>query len=85
VKSASFERKLIEGRLLIGGNGSLRYWLNINKPTKKCVLHVEGRPYEVKKEVTPLKGVGESRKMAVGFLFHVFILTNRNIFVSKFA
>jgi len=40
----------------------LRYWLNIDKPTKKCVLHIEGCTYEVEKEATPLKGIEEIKK-----------------------
>jgi hypothetical protein len=39
----------------------LEYWLNIDKPNKICVLHVEGCTFEVRKEVTPLKGIGEIR------------------------
>jgi hypothetical protein len=48
--------------LLVGGDSSLRYWLNIDKPTKKCVLHTEECTYVVEKEATPKKGVGEITK-----------------------
>jgi hypothetical protein len=44
------------------GSNGLRYWLNIDKPSKKCILHTEGCTYETNKEATPNKGLGEIKR-----------------------
>jgi len=38
------------------------YWLNIDKTTKKCVIHINGCSYERKKEETLWKGISELKR-----------------------
>lgn len=33
------------------------YWMNIDKPNQRCVLHLNGCLYEKKKKQTKLKGI----------------------------
>jgi len=40
----------------------LEYWLNVDKPTKKCVLHIRGCVFEVDKQESKRKGVGKTKK-----------------------
>jgi len=37
----------------------VKFWVNVDKPTKKCIIHREGCRYEQAKTETPLKGIGE--------------------------
>ena len=46
----------------------MTYWLNIDKPTKKCTIHEKGCIYEISKVETPLKGIG-ALKSDGGWLF----------------
>jgi len=38
------------------------FWVNIDKPTKRCVIHRDGCKYEQAKSETPLKGIGELKQ-----------------------
>lgn len=38
------------------------YWMNVDKPTKTCVLHIEGCLYEKQKKETKWKGVGSLKR-----------------------
>jgi hypothetical protein len=40
----------------------LEYWLNVDKPTKKCALHVKGCVFEVEKQESKGKGIGKIKK-----------------------
>ncbi len=39
-----------------------KYWVNVDKPTKKCTIHVEGCRFERGKYEMRLKGIGELRR-----------------------
>lgn len=41
---------------------NLPIWLNIDKPTRRCTMHVESCPYTNTKHETPLKGIGELKR-----------------------
>lgn len=47
----------------------MRYWLNVDKPTKKCTMHVEGCIFELEKRETPLKGIGRIKRDGGWFSF----------------
>ena len=49
----------------LGNSKSLfteKYWMNVDKPTKTCVLHIEGCLYEKQKKETKWKGVGSLKR-----------------------
>ena len=33
------------------------FWVNVDKPTNRCIIHREGCKYEQTKRETPLKGI----------------------------
>ena len=37
----------------------MTFWVNVDKPTKRCVVHREGCRYEQDKSETSLKGINE--------------------------
>lgn len=37
-------------------------WVNVDKPTKRCVIHRQGCQYEQDKSETPHKGIGELKR-----------------------
>lgn len=43
-------------------NEDIKYWLNVDKPTKKCTLHTEGCTFEKKKKGTLFKEIGDIKK-----------------------
>lgn len=38
------------------------FWLNVDTPTKRCVLHRAGCPYAQAKAETPYKGIGHLKR-----------------------
>ena len=38
------------------------YWMNVDVPTKRCVLHRPGVAYAVGKRETPFKGIGHVKR-----------------------
>ena len=38
------------------------YWINVDKPTRKCVVHSETCIYARGKRETPLKGIGKLKR-----------------------
>ena len=46
----------------------MTFWVNVDKPTKSCVVHREGCRYEQDKSETPLKGINELKRDG-GWLF----------------
>ncbi len=45
------------------------FWVNIDKPTKTCVIHKEGCRYEQTKSETPLKGIEKFKPNGGWFQF----------------
>ena len=58
IKTGSVEEAISVPSKLTEG----KYWVNVDKPTKKCTIHAEGCQFERGKYETPLKGIGELRK-----------------------
>jgi hypothetical protein len=40
----------------------MTFWLNIDKPTKRCTIHRKGCIYERNKKETPLKGINKLKQ-----------------------
>ena len=40
----------------------MKFWVNVDKPTKRCVIHREECRYEQAKSGTPLKGINELKR-----------------------
>jgi len=38
------------------------FWVNVDKPTKRCIIHREGCRYEQAKDETLLKGIDELKR-----------------------
>lgn len=45
------------------------FWVNVDKPTKKCVIHKEGCKYEQNKVETLFKGINELKRDGGWFCF----------------
>jgi hypothetical protein len=60
----------------------LKYWLNIDTPTKSF-LHIEGCRFEVNKKTTPLKGIEELKKDG-GWLSFSSISEAKKYFEQKY-
>ncbi|MFZ7137857.1 MAG: hypothetical protein ACOWW1_05515 [archaeon] len=59
----------------------MRYWVNVDIPTKSF-LHVEGCPFEVNKKETLLKGIAKLKKDG-GWLSFPSISEAKNYFEQK--
>ena len=55
------------------------YWINVDKPTRRCVVHSEICVYSRKKRETPLKGI-ERMKRDGGWMPFPSIQEARNYF-----
>ena len=40
----------------------MTFWVNVDKPTKRCVIHREGCKYEQAKSETPFKGISKLKR-----------------------
>ena len=67
---------------LTKGENCLKYWLNVDIPTKSF-LHSEGCRFEVGKKATPHKGIGELKRDG-GWLSFSSILEAKKFFEQKY-
>lgn len=66
VKTVQARRQLhLSARNKRVGHIQGEYWVNVDKPTKTCTIHVRGCKYENRKSETKYKGIGELKRDGV--------------------